>query len=106
MYDHNQTFVADSFLALYAVNGRPTLGRREVEARHDACEDLAAQVAAFCETLQLGDDLSAQYDALRRCHRGLLEPPAAVSAAEARWVVRRVVELLAWDVPAWLDDAG
>ena len=105
MYEQNQTFVADSFLALYVVHGRPVLSRQAIEARYETCEDLALQVAEFCKTLQFSQDLS-EADALRRCHQGLLEPPASISRDEAGWVIRRVAELLSWPDPAWVDDAG
>jgi len=105
MYEQNQLFVADSFMALFVAGGRPTLTRKEIETRYDTCEDLASQVAEFCKTLQFSHDLSEQ-DALRRCHQGLVAPEAMVSADEALWVIRRVAELLTWDRPAWLDGTG
>ena len=47
MYDHNQTLVPDSFLALHSVHGRPLLPRETTEARYELCEDLALHTAAF-----------------------------------------------------------
>jgi hypothetical protein len=104
MYDHNQLFVADSFAALYVLRERLTLTRKELETRYETCEDLAGEVARFCQTLQFGHGLSEE-EALRRCHQGLLEPPTAVSEAEAAWVICRVAEMLSWDLPEWLAHA-
>ncbi len=99
-YDHNQTLVAESFLALHSRHGRALLPRAEIEARYELCEDVALHAAALLGARhQEGDDPG---EALRRCHDGLRADPAAFAAAEAAWVVRRVAELQAWDTPAWL----
>ena len=99
MYDHNQTLVPDSFMALYAVHGKTVLSRPETEARYEICEDLALHTAAFLASHQDGDDPD---DALRRCAAGLHADPTLVSAAEAAWVIERVAELQDWPRPAWL----
>jgi len=102
-YDHNQTLVPESFLALHSRHGRALLPRAEIEARHERCEDVALHAAAFIATRHRdGDDTG---DALQRCHAGLLADPDAFTPAEAAWVVRRVAELQEWPQPAWLDDA-
>ncbi len=103
-YDHNQTLVPDSFGALYARNGIPTLGRQELEGRYELSESLAEHVAEFCRT-RAGADVSEDV-ALRRCFEGLLATPETTSPAEAGWVTRRVAELLEWDSPDWLTEAG
>jgi len=101
-YDHNQTLVPESFLAIHSRNGRALGSRAGSEARYGLCEDVALHAAAFLAARhQEGDDTSA---ALRRCHEGLRADPQAFAAAEAAWVVRRVAELQEWDVPAWLSD--
>ncbi len=100
MYDHNQTLVPDSFLALHSKHGRALLPRDEIEARFELCEDLALHTASFLAAHQQDPDGSD--DALRRCHDGLRVEPAAVSAAESVWVIQRVAELQDWPVPAWL----
>ena len=42
MYDDNQTFVPDSFIALYSdARGRLTAPRETIAARHEFCEDMA-----------------------------------------------------------------
>ncbi len=104
MYDHNQTLVPDSFLALHSAHGRSLLSRAEMEARFELCEDLALHTASFLAAHEQDPDGSD--DALRRCHAGLCVEPAAVSAVEAAWVIRRVAELQDWFAPAWLLDAS
>jgi len=101
-YDHNQTLVPESFLALHARHGRALRPRAEIEARHELCEDVALHAAAFlAERHAEGDDTG---EALKRCHDGLRADPGAFAAGEAAWVVRRVAELQEWPQPAWLDD--
>ena len=104
MYDHNQTLVPDSFLAVHSLHGRAVLPREALEARYELCEDLALHTAAFLATHQQDPDGSA--DALQRCHAGLRTEPTSVSATEAEWVIRRVAELQDWPSPAWLADAS
>ena len=100
MYDHNQTLVPDSFLALHSLHGRPMLTREATEARHELCEDTAAHTAAFL-ALHVQDPDAADA-ALKRCHDGLRADPSAFSPAEAAWVVSRVAELQDWPQPRWL----
>ena len=104
MYDHNQTLVPESFLALHSKHGRALLPREEIEARFELCEDLALHTASFLAAHEQDPDGSS--DALRRCHDGLRVEPVAVGAAEAGWVIRRVAELQDWPVPEWLSDAA
>ena len=103
-YDHNQTLVPETFLALHSSRGRPLLARAEMEARHELCEDLALHTASFLAAH--AQDPDGSDDALQRCHAGLLAAPAAVSAGEAAWVIRRVAELQDWPLPAWLAGDG
>jgi hypothetical protein len=100
MYEHNQLFIADSFAALFTVNDRPTLARKEFEGRYEACEDLAQQLAGVCMNLQLDDDASTDA-ALLQCLGGVRVPSMVGTDAEAQWVIRRVAELLDWPVPGW-----
>ena len=104
MYDHNQTLIPDSFLAIHARHGRPTLSREEAEAHYEICEDIALHAAAFLAGQQV--DEADTSEALRRCHAGLLAEPRAVSEPEARWVAQRVAELQEWPCPAWLVEGG
>ena len=99
-YDHNQTLVPESFLAIHSRHGRALLPRAEMEARYELCEDLALHTAAFlARRHQPGEDTS---EALRHCHAGLRADAGAFAPAEAAWVVRRVAELQEWDAPDWL----
>ena len=104
MYDHNQTLVPESFLALHSRHGRPLLGREEMEARFEICEDVALHAAAFLAARNVPGDESS--DALQRCHDGLRSDPCAFSPAEAAWVTGRVAELQEWPRPAWLAGVG
>jgi hypothetical protein len=99
-YDHNQTLIPDSFLAIHSRHGRALLPRAEMEARYELCEDVALHAAAFLAGRhQPGDDTA---DALRQSHAGLRADASAFAPAEAAWVVRRVAELQDWEQPLWL----
>lgn len=98
MYDHNQTLVPDSFLALHSRHGRPLLSREEMEARHEVCETIASQLAAALAQHGVGVDDST--DALARVRDGLLGDDGDASGAdESDWVVRRIAELMEWPQP-------
>lgn len=98
MYDDNQTFVPDSFIALYRdVRNRLTAPRATVAARYELCEDLANLLTDHCGTVHFRDGVD-EATVLSRCHRGLLAPPTTVEPAEAEWVVCRTAELLGWPV--------
>jgi len=99
-YDHNQTLVPESFLALHSRQGRALGPRAQIEARHELCEDVALHAAAFLAARHHeGDDTGA---ALRRCHDGLRADAEAFAVEEAAWIVRRVAELQGWAQPDWL----
>ena len=97
-----QIHIPPSFMALYVPPGKikPTLGQREMAARHELCEDMAQLLTeqAANQQFQLGitEDL-----ALERCLQGLLATPDLLSEAEARWVICRLAELLNWPLPEW-----
>jgi hypothetical protein len=96
VYDDNQTFVPDSFIALYRdARNRLTASRETIAARYDLCEDLANLLIDQCSTVHFRDGVD-EGTVLGRCHRGLLVEPAAVAPPEAEWVVRRTAELLGW----------
>lgn len=98
MYDHNQTFVPDSFLALHSKHGRPLLSRDAMEARHEACENVALQLAA--SLAELGVDAEDSSTALGRVQEGLVADGDAFSANEAWWITQRIAELMEWPQPA------
>ncbi|MEO8924392.1 MAG: hypothetical protein ABI330_16440 [Caldimonas sp.] len=100
MYDHNQTLVPDSFMALHSVNGRAVWSREETEARYATCEDLALHTAALLEAHGQGPDDADE--ALRRCGEGLRTQPMSILAVEVAWVLHRIAELRDWPEPEWL----
>jgi hypothetical protein len=95
MYDHNQTLLPDSFLALYVRNDRPLIGRDELEARYEIAETIALRVAEVVVHVP-DDDAGAQREALQSVRESLLTPPAALSEDEATWVIARVLEICEW----------
>jgi hypothetical protein len=97
MSEGNQTYLPESFTALYVPPGKvkPSIGLREMAERYELCEDLAnlltEKAANMQFTLGITEDL-----VLQQCELGLLADPAVVSPVEARWVVCRLAELLNW----------
>ncbi len=108
MPEHNQTVIPRSFVDLFIPRGasRPNASREHIAARYDLCEDLAQALTdpARARLLELG---IAETDVVERTYAGLRAGPV-VDEPEARWVVRRLVELLDWQaaVGAWMPDAG
>jgi hypothetical protein len=100
MYEENQSFVPESFMALYLDKGRfkPSLPRAELTARYEMCEDLAHLLVETASTQQFDLGITED-DALERCWRGLLGSPAVTTPEEAFWVVCRLAELLSWPLP-------
>jgi len=107
MSDESQILVPPSFVALYLAPGRsrPSAPRAEIAARHEFCEDLVTLLTE--RAAQIRWDLGiTEADVLERVHRGLLGDEAPVNAAEARWVIRRLAELLDWEALAFDADSG
>lgn len=100
MSEDSQILLPPSFVALFVAPGRsrPSAGRGEIAARHELCEDLAQLLTeqAATQQWQLG---VTEADVLERIERGLLAEDGPVTAAEARWVLRRLAELLGWPDP-------
>ncbi len=99
MYDHNQTLVPDSFLALHVRHGRSLLERKEMESRYEAAELLAQQIAEVLASVP-DDDASAQRDVLRSVKASLLIDLLHEQEAEADWVLTRAAEICGWEPPA------
>lgn len=103
MDEGHQIYIPPSFSVLYVPPGKhkPTIGAREMAARHELCEDMAQllteQVATQQFQLGITEDL-----ALERCLQGLLATSEVLNEAEARWVVCRLAELLQWPLPEWV----
>lgn len=106
MQEHdNQIFVPPSFLALFAdARGRLRESAGHVRGRYELCEDLANHLVEQAQTLYHVQTPS-EAEILRRMHAGLSTVGAGFCAAEARWIVSRLAELLAWPCPA-LPEAG
>jgi hypothetical protein len=104
--DENQSIaVPASFLSLY-LGRRPHFAPGEharIARRHEFCEDLAMACTETARAM-LHDLGIAESDVLERVHRGLGEPAAGLTPAEAWWVARRLAELLAWELPSSLID--
>ena len=100
MSDENQFVVPPSFIALYVEPGRlkPRAPRSEIAERYEFCEDLAQMLTERARTLQWELGVTED-DVLDRCRRGLLADDA-MPPEQARWVVRRLAELLGWTDPA------
>lgn len=107
MSEDSQIVVPPSFVALFVPPGRikPTAGRDAIAARYELCEDLAQMLTEQASTKkwELG---VTEDDVLERFERGLRADGGVVSAAEARWVVRRLAELLGWPDPGPAVGAG
>jgi hypothetical protein len=98
MYDHNQTLLPESFLALYVRNGRPVVDRNELEARYEIAETIALHIAEVIARIP-NDDENGQRESLQSVKASLLTAPAPVSEAEATWVITRVAEICEWKPP-------
>lgn len=100
MSDDNQFLIPPSFVALFVEPGRikPSASRAEIAERYDFCEDLAQMLTEHART-QFWDLGITEADVLERMLRGLRGPDSGVSSGEARWVVRRLAELLDWQDP-------
>jgi phage I-like protein len=107
MSEDSQIVVPPSFVALFVPPGRikPAAGREHIAARYELCEDLA-QMLTEQATMKKWDLGVTEHDVLERFERGLCADDAVVNAAEARWVVRRLAELLGWPDPGPAVDAG
>jgi Fe2+ transport system protein FeoA len=100
MSEDSQIVVPPSFVALFVPPGRikPTASRADITARHEFCEDLAQLLTEQANT-KLWELGVTEGDVLERIQRGLLAEASVVNAAEARWVLRRLAELLDWPDP-------
>ena len=100
MYDDNQTHLPDSFIAVFVPPGRtkPNATRAHIATRYELCEDMAQLLVDHASTklFELG---VTELDVLERVHRGLLVDGSVVEPLEARWVIRRLAELLNWPAP-------
>ncbi len=100
MPDQNQIIVPPSFVALFVPPGRikPTQPRAVIAERYELCEDLAQMLIEHAQAVHFDTGVD-EAEVLRRVQLGLLAPEGVVDDAEARWVVRRLAELLGWPDP-------
>jgi hypothetical protein len=104
LHRDSQVMVPPSFVALYLRPGssKPTALRAHIAQRHELCEDMAQMLTEQAAT-QMAVLSVTEHDVLLRVGRGLLASTDVFSPAEARWVLRRLAELLDW--PPLPDDA-
>lgn len=95
-----QIVIPPSFIQLFVPEGktRPTETRETIAARYDLCEDMAQMLVETAREKHFAIGV-AESDVLDRVHAGLEADSDLVSPAEALWVVRRLAELLAWELP-------
>jgi len=100
MSEDSQIVVPPSFVALFVPPGRikPTEPREVIAERYELCEDLAQALVERAQLVQF-DTGADEAEVLRRIGLGLLAGEAIADEAEARWVVRRLAELLDWPDP-------
>lgn len=103
MSEGNQTYLPESFTALYVPPGKvkPRIGLREMAERYELCEDLANLLTEQAANMQFNLGITEEL-VLQQCEAGLLTEPSVVMPAEARWVVCRLAELLNWPMDALL----
>ncbi len=99
MPDDNQFLIPDSFIQLYLPPGRlkPNAPRNLIAQRYELCEDLAQMLTETARTKMAGLGIT-ESDVLERIHRGLRSGDLGLDAAQSIWVLRRLAELLEWDV--------
>lgn len=96
----SQFVIPPSFIQLFVPAGktRPTEAREVIAQRYDLCEDMAQMLTETAREKHFSIGV-AEPDVLDRIHAGLVADAALVSADEALWVVRRLAELLSWELP-------
>ncbi len=104
MSDDNQIHIPESFTRLYVPPGRlePTEPRELIAQRYELCEDLAQMLTETAHTTMAALGI-AESDVLERIHRGLRSGEMELGPEESVWVLRRLAELLGWEVAALLD---
>jgi len=104
MQDENQSPIPPSFIEVFVPLGRarPVETRQHIAARYDLCEDMAQLLTEPAQSALFALGITEAL-VLDRMHRGLLAEGSVVTPAEARWVTRRLAELLAWPPPEMAD---
>ena len=101
MSNDPQLEIPPSVIALFIKPGqaKPSATFAHVVRRYDTCEDLANLLTDHAHSQQFKQGGHTD-NVLLQCMAGLLRDNSGVNAAEARWVVFRLAELLNWPVPA------
>ena len=98
MSDDSQLLIPPSFTALFMPVGRsrPAEPAAFIAQRYELCEDFAQMLVepARARHLDLG---ITEADVLERTAQGL-SSSEVFSPVEAQWVLRRLAELLGWDI--------
>ncbi|MBO9514700.1 MAG: hypothetical protein J7549_11335 [Variovorax sp.] len=99
MSDDYQIDIPPSFYAVYT-DRRQRLAAplAVVRARYEVCEDLANHLVQQAMTLH-HVSVPSESEILERIHAGLASAESGVSPDEARWITRRLAELLNWPCP-------
>lgn len=94
--DDYQIHIPPSFEAVYRdARGRLIVPLVEFRARYELCEDMAQLLVERSQEVHHGQGVSEDI-ILQRTEDGLASEGSGFSAAEARWVVTRLAELLNW----------
>ncbi len=101
MSDDYQILIPPSFQAVHAdARGRLRLPLPAFRQRYELCEDLAQALIERAQALRFELGVTED-DVLQRIGAGLQPPASGLDAAESRWVLRRLAELLDWP---WHED--
>ncbi len=100
MDDSHQIDVPPSFTQLYAAPGgyKLTEPMTVVRERYELCEDMAQMLTAQATNTMHALGIT-ELDVLEKMAQALSAEGSPVQPAEARWVVRRLAELLNWEDP-------
>ncbi|MDT7837861.1 hypothetical protein [Aquabacterium sp. OR-4] len=94
--DDYQIHIPPSFEAVYRdARGRLSVPLSAFRARYELCEDMAQLLVERSQEVHHGQGVSEDI-VLQRTEDGLASEGAGFGAAEARWVVTRLAELLDW----------
>lgn len=101
MDDFNQIEVPPSFLALFTSPSGHRLREpmSTVRQRYELCEDLAQVLTEQAASTQFRSG-GTEAEVLQKMLAALAAPESPVQPAEAQWVVRRLAELLGWEMPS------
>ena len=94
----NSAFIHRLVCQARASQAKPSATFAHVAQRYDTCEDLANLLTDHAHSQQFKQGGHTD-EVLLQCMAGLLCDDSGVNAAEARWVVFRLAELLNWPSP-------